>query len=484
MKSRERISVFLAVLMMTCTASLGQTPVVDPELARNWPTYQHDNQRSGISPVQLELSLNPDWVLVPRQTQHAAWEASPAKDDPWHDFRNLKPRSLFDRANYVAVMDDLLFFGSSADDMVCCVDAKTGVERWVFFTEGPVRLAPTVNQGRVVFGSDDGTVYCLKADDGALIWKYKPSPGNDRIIGNGRMISTCPVRTSMLVQENTVYFCAGIFPQEGVYMCALEADTGAVKWEKQLSISPQGYLLASVSHLYVPTGNTNPFAFLRSDGSPVGTLGSGRSGGTYALIAGDRFVSGPAHDGSGTDLLLAYDSNTTDHLAYVRGNHIIVTETVSYLHSDTSLSALDRAAYFKAAEKETALRYRQEKIKEEIKKIRKNPDDPKIDALAEELESVKSGMEESLLARKASILWSVKCGHPHSLIVAGTTLFAGGEGEVAAYSQSDGSTLWSGDVMGGAHGLAVASDSLYVSTDQGTIHRFSRETGVTQRHTY
>lgn len=466
------------------TATPEPTPVVDPELAKNWPTYQHDNQRSGISPVQLELPLNPDWVLVPRQRQHAAWEASPAKDDPWHNFRNLKPRSLFDRANYVSVMDSLLFFGSSADDMVCCVDAKTGEERWVYFTEGPVRLAPTVSQGRVVFGSDDGTVYCLKAEDGTLIWKYKPSPGNDRIIGNGRMISTCPVRTSVLVQGNTVYFCAGIFPQEGVYMCALEVETGAVTWKKQLSISPQGYLLATMSRLYVPTGNTDPRVFLCSDGSSVGKLGSGRSGGTYALIAGNRFVAGPAYSGSGTDLLLAYDTNTTDHLAYVHGNHIIVTESVSYLHSDTGLSALDRAAYFKAAEKEIALKNRREKIKEEVQKLRKKPDDAKLDALSDELETIKTDMDASLRAKKASVLWSVECGHPHSLIVAGTTLFAGGEGEVAAYSQADGALLWTGEVMGGAHGLAVASESLYVSTDQGTIHRFGRETGVTQWHTY
>ena len=45
---------------------------------------------------------------------------------------------------------------------------KTGQPRWSFLTEGPVRLAPAVADGRVYAGCDDGGLYCLDAETGNL----------------------------------------------------------------------------------------------------------------------------------------------------------------------------------------------------------------------------------------------------------------------------------------------------------------------------
>ena len=59
---------------------------------------------------------------------------------------------------HLAVAADCVYFGSSADDKVYCLDARDGQVRWTFFTEGPVRLAPTVVGERVYAGSDDGAV--------------------------------------------------------------------------------------------------------------------------------------------------------------------------------------------------------------------------------------------------------------------------------------------------------------------------------------
>ena len=38
----------------------------------------------------------------------------------------------------------MVFFGSAVDNGIHAVDAATGQRRWTFFTEGAVRLAPTV----------------------------------------------------------------------------------------------------------------------------------------------------------------------------------------------------------------------------------------------------------------------------------------------------------------------------------------------------
>ena len=55
----------------------------------------------------------------------------------------------FDRAYQPAVAAGSLYFGSSTDGKVYALDAATGRTRWTFFTDGPVRLAPTVTDGKV-----------------------------------------------------------------------------------------------------------------------------------------------------------------------------------------------------------------------------------------------------------------------------------------------------------------------------------------------
>ena len=74
--------------------------------------------------------------------------------------------------------------------------------RWTFFTEGPVRFAPSIWKDQVYVGSDDGYAYCLKSTDGKLVWKYRAGPSDEKVLGNGRRISLWPVRTSVLVDQS------------------------------------------------------------------------------------------------------------------------------------------------------------------------------------------------------------------------------------------------------------------------------------------
>ena len=133
--------------------------------ADDWPAYRRDNARSGATAEKLSLPLAASWTLEPRHAPEPAWgDPNPRPVGGW--FGSIEGRRVhFDDAFQVAVAAGSLFFGSSADNKVYCLDAATGAERWSFFTGGPVRLAPTVAKGRVYFGSDDGVVYCLQASD-------------------------------------------------------------------------------------------------------------------------------------------------------------------------------------------------------------------------------------------------------------------------------------------------------------------------------
>jgi len=52
----------------------------------------------------------------------------------------------------------------------------------------------------------------VNAYNGSLVWKYRAGPGDEKIVGNGRIISIWPVRTSVLVDDDQVFFGAGVFP--------------------------------------------------------------------------------------------------------------------------------------------------------------------------------------------------------------------------------------------------------------------------------
>ncbi|MDQ1256949.1 MAG: 3 protein, partial [Candidatus Hydrogenedentes bacterium] len=433
--------------------------------AEDWPVYQHDNARSGVSGEVLGLPLHEVWVHVSRHAPAPAWPP-PAERDIWNEVSELRPTVTYDRAFHPVAAGDAVFFGSSADDQVYCLDAASGAIRWRFFTEGPVRLAPAIADGKVYAGSDDGAVYCLDASSGTLLWKHR-AVEDVSIPGNGRVISSAPVRTGVLVDNGIAYFFAGLFPAQNVFRCALDAATGAVRWnERAVDISPQGYLLASSSRLFVPTGRTEPAVFTLADGKYQGMVEG--HGGAYALVTPeDLLLSGPGRRQGGIDLI---DPELKETLVQFDGLRMIVHEGIAYMQSKRSISALDRTRHTQLAREYHPLVKRRDEIKQQLKKLA--AESPEAQALNAEAPALDVRIEALSNDMKACRLWEQPSWHPYAMILAGGTLFMGGDGEVAALDAADGAALWTGKVNGIAHGLAVANGSLLVSTDQGAIYCF------------
>ncbi len=386
--------------------------------AEDWPTYRHDVARSGITSENVSLPLQQCWVFKSPHAPQPGW--GDPKAEPVEGYLELR-RMHFDDVFQPVVAGGAVYFGSSADNKVYCLDAATGAIRWTKITGGPVRLAPMVAGRRVYVGSDDGYAYCLGAADGSELWKFRAAPEDRRVLGHGKMISLWPLRCGVLVDEEIAYFSAGIFPAEGIFLYAVDAADGREIWRNdtcgetpQSRISPQGYVLASKSNLYVPMGRVSPARFDRRDGrllrdSPF----FGKTvGGSYALLAGEDVYTG-------TEEMVGYRGQTHDRFATFPGRKMVVTAATAYLASGTELTAMDRTK-------------------------------PKAQT-----------------AR-----WKTPCPCADSLILAGDVLFAGGAGQVVAIHASSGEKLWAGKVEGTAKGLAVAGGRLLVSTDKGMIYSF------------
>ena len=230
--------------------------------AADWAQWRCDAGRTGSSPQVVELAnLRLQWTR----------ELGPLEPA----FRDA--RLQFDRGYEPVVLGGRMFVGSSRDDSLIALDTATGRLLWRFVSEGPIRFAPVAWEGSVCFGSDDGHLYCLNAADGSLRWKFRSAPSERQLLGNRRLISTWPVRGEPVLRDGRIYFAAGVWSFEGVFVYALDAESGEVQWLNDDcgyiyglhphnavafgGLAPQGYLLINGEELVVPSSSAYPARF-------------------------------------------------------------------------------------------------------------------------------------------------------------------------------------------------------------------------------
>ena len=407
--------------------------------AEDWPTYMHDNSRSGITSEELKLPLSLHWRISPQTPHRPAWPGP-------QEGSGERQKMVFDDSFATVVAGDTVYFGSSVDFSVYAVNAATGRIRWRFATGGAVRLAPTVDSGKVYFGSDDGYAYGLDARDGSLIWQVRCGPSPRRLLGHGRLVSPWPVRTGVLVSNGRAFFGGGVFMMDGMHLHAVDAATGTRIWHNSNPVksayTAQGYWLLAEDHLISPSGRSTPFFFSARTGEISyrrGYRGKGVGGpGTYAVIADGELISG-------TQLKLSYYDMATGMpgRAIAPALKICSTSELMYVLAPDSVRAL-KFSYFDA-------------LKE-----------------AEKLPRNTSGLRARVRRRMSEIVdensvWKVAGVGFESMIMAGPTILVGGKGKVMAVGQATGRTLWQTTVDGTVKSLTVANGSLLASTDKGDI---------------
>jgi outer membrane protein assembly factor BamB len=449
----------------------------------DWPTYRYDNSRSGALPETLGTPLALQWEYQPLHGPEPAWSAPAAR--PREGFK-LKHRVIFDDAFQVAAVGNTIYFGSSGDNKIYALDAATGQERWAYFTGGPIRLAPTYSKDRLYVGSDDGFIYCLRANDGELVWKLRGGPNGEKLLGHGKMISRWPIRTGVLVDDGIAYFGAGVFPHENIYLYAVNAENGTIIWKNDTisqssayrnDLSPQGYLLATKEQLFIPSGRDLPVGFDRSNGKLLfdknygwrGVQAGGMIGGTYALLADGQIYTGTQEH------LLALDQKTgSAGFGWFPGKRLAVVGTMAYLATGKELIAMDRSAYAVASQQRNTLEF---KIKSQRRSVARASGE-KRKKLNQELKNLQSQLERHRKENiQPTIRWRVNTTCDAELALCQNLVVAGGQDKVEAYDRGNGKLIWSAKVTGKARGLGIANGRLIVSTDQGNMYCYSAGEG-------
>jgi len=452
--------ILLAVQLIGLDSAVAQVESGETDAIGNWPTYRHDNRRSGVTTSDLNFPLKTRWVYRSSQPPQMAW-TGPAKWDAYSGNSGLQSMRNFDPCFYVTSDGQQVYFGSSADDAVHALDLLTGKEKWVRFAGAAVRLPPTIAKGHVYFGSDDGFAYCCDKSSGDLIWRRQAGEGNKRITSNRKLMSLWPVRTGVLVEGERAIFAGSLVPWETSFLWSVDALSGETNGDQcfrreLVNVTLQGALLASTKRLFVPQGRAAPLAFDRGDGTPRGKIGE--AGGVFCVLSEDDMLfAGPPHQKERDDQIRVADVDSSASVASFSGtNRILVAGELAWLSTDGKLKCLNRELNVKA--------------QEQLRKIQGDVKKKTITA-----EQAKPILEATQKQLKDAWLWEVASDVPFDMIKAGDAVVVGLNGSVCAYSVTDGRQLWRVALPGTAHGLAVSAGMLFVSTDLGHIHAFGSD---------
>ncbi len=415
----------------------------------DWPMWRYDVNRSAATPEGLATELHLQWVR----------DYGPLKP-AWPE----EPRIRFDIGYEPIVVGKTMYVGSSRNDSVTALDTDTGAEKWKFFADAPVRFAPVFWRDKLYFTADDGSLYCLNAADGSVLWKYRHIPSGLQVIGNERLISAWPARGGPVVADGKVYFAAGIWPFMGVFVYSLDAETGNVIWINDGSgsmyinqphdspafagVAPQGYLVAIGDTLLVPNGravtagfdrNTGEFQYFRhaenkyngcSHTAAVGEYFT-NSGRLFNLTNGSRISIFNTERDAVIENIRNGSADFEDLIAC--DNDPVLTEDVLYVIQRKELCALD------------------------------------------------------ITSRRLTEFWSLSA-EVKLRIMAGQRLYASAPGQIVAIDLppegGEPAIAWTKDIEGTPSSMIAADGKLFVVTEEGKIYCYGDTPGDVLTHPY
>jgi outer membrane protein assembly factor BamB len=174
---------------------------------QDWATWRGDSLRSGSVETTLPADLAKKWEVGVGGRLAAPVSAA-----------------------------ELVFLPAIDAHQLTAFDAASGKRRWTFTAGGRIDTPPTWHEGAILFGSADGWVYCLRANDGQLVWRFRAAPLERQIGAFGQLESAWPVHGTVTVVDDIAYFAAGRCSHldGGVMLCGIETKTGTLRHHRLL----------------------------------------------------------------------------------------------------------------------------------------------------------------------------------------------------------------------------------------------------------
>lgn len=178
-------------------------------LGSSWSTYRGDILRSGATAASIPVSLEKVW-----------------------DVKNGG------KLTAPVVAGGRVFVASVDDRRITTLDEQTGRQLWTFAAGGRIDTPPTVHHGNLLFGSNDGWVYCLRVADGKLAWRFRAAPEDRRTMVDNQLESVWPVHGNVLVMEGVAYFAAGrsVYLDGGIWLYGVDAVTGRKMYDTRVFV--------------------------------------------------------------------------------------------------------------------------------------------------------------------------------------------------------------------------------------------------------
>jgi len=223
--------------------------ITDDSGAEDWPTYRSDAKRSAYTYSKVPSDVESKWKL-----------------------------KLGGKLSSPVVAGNRMYVAQVDTHTMYAIDATEGKVLWKYTTGARVDSPPTIYQGRVLFGSADGYVYCLNSADGVLIWRFRAAPMDRRMMYFEQLESVWPVHGNVLVQGDKVYCVAGrtMFLDGGMRLLQLNPKTG----EKISEI---------IMDEKDPKTGKNLHSLVRSLDMPVGLSDILSSDGKYVYMRSQQF---------------------------------------------------------------------------------------------------------------------------------------------------------------------------------------------------
>ncbi|MFC1497598.1 PQQ-binding-like beta-propeller repeat protein [Verrucomicrobiota bacterium] len=194
-------------------SAYGKTPqsaIRNPQ--SDWPMYRHDSKRSGAVATKIDSKLEQLWIS-----------------------------DIGGKLTQPVIADGQVVVASVDEHTVYALDMKSGKQVWSYIAGGRIDSSPSLYKGLVLFGSSDGWVYCLRASDGELAWRFRAAPEERLIYSFGQLESAWPVPGAVLIQNDIVYFTAGrnTYVDGGLKFYGLNPGTGEKLFEKTICFIDQ-----------------------------------------------------------------------------------------------------------------------------------------------------------------------------------------------------------------------------------------------------